>query len=43
LLEFYKRVRGPEFPLDLLPRYHLTGMLEEDGQNLQGLPCDFDL
>jgi hypothetical protein len=36
-----KRVR-PQTLLQLLASNHLTSMLEQDGQNLERLACEFD-
>jgi hypothetical protein len=40
MVDIYKRVR-PQALLQLLPRYHISGALQKDGENLKGLACEF--
>jgi hypothetical protein len=37
VVEIHESVRGPEFFLQLLARYHLAGVLDQHGQDLKGL------
>jgi hypothetical protein len=36
VFKVYEGIGGPEFLLDLFPRHHFAGPLEERGENLEG-------